>query len=310
MGREPSMKASDWDHYSTTRGVSKASSAHDIYHSSKMDSKYDPKNISVRESRDSADHPESTPIIIGLDVTGSMGDILTSVAKKLGPMVLRILEKQPVSDPQVMFNAIGDSAYGGDNAPLQVTQFESDIRIAEQLTALYFEGGGGGNSFESYPLTWYLAANKTSIDSFEKRGKKGFIFTMGDDGCPTELKAREIAEVFGDTAEESVDVKSLLNQVNRQWEVFHIYIKSGGYNDGNRQAIWKDLLGERCIVIDRDNYDKIPEIIVSTLETMNGKSISDVVASWDGVTGAIVRSAIGGLKPSNNAGSTGLVEFD
>ena len=61
-----------------------------------------------------------------------------------------------VPDPQLLFAAVGDADV--DDAPLQVTQFESDIRIAEQLLDLWLEGGGGDLP-EDYELVWYFAAN-------------------------------------------------------------------------------------------------------------------------------------------------------
>ena len=171
-------------------------------HQQMMKAEFDPKDIPVRESRDSADHPSSNAIIIGLDVTGSMSDILEGVAKKLNVLVSEILDRKPVTDPQIMFNAIGDAMC--DTTPFQATQFESDIRIAEQLTQLYFERGGGGNGFESYPLAWYFAAMHTDIDCLNKRNQKGFLFTMGDDCYPTKLTAREIKQIFGDTVERDI----------------------------------------------------------------------------------------------------------
>lgn len=170
----------DWDNYSKSSIAGK--SAAGIYTSKMMKAEFDPKDIPVRESRDSADHPSSNAIIIGLDVTGSMSDILEGVAKKLNVLVSEILDRKPVTDPQIMFNAIGDAMC--DTTPFQATQFESDIRIAEQLTQLYFERGGGGNGFESYPLAWYFAAMHTDIDCLNERNQKGFLFTMGDDCYP------------------------------------------------------------------------------------------------------------------------------
>lgn len=69
----------DWDNYSKSSIAGK--SAAGIYTSKMMKAEFDPKDIPVRESRDSADHPSSNAIIIGLDVTGSMSDILEGVAR-------------------------------------------------------------------------------------------------------------------------------------------------------------------------------------------------------------------------------------
>lgn len=288
-----SWTAQDWSSYSSTHISGKSTAA--IYKSTTIKPEYDPKNIDIRESCDSDEHPESNAIIIGLDVTGSMARILQAVAEKLGVLVENILDRQPVPDPQIMFNAVGDAQY--DTAPLQVTQFESDIRIAEQLTDLWFEQGGGGNGFESYPLVWYFAANHTKIDCFNKRNKKGFIFTMGDDCFPKVLTKNEIQEFFGDTIEADISVEEVLSQVNRQYEVFHLMLEQGGSACQIDRPAWTELLGERAIKV--TDYTKIPEIIVSILETMGGKAVEDVVGSWDGNTALVVREAIQNLSATS-----------
>ena len=125
----------------------------------------DPSKITLRESCDSVDNPNSVPIILGLDVTGSMGRYAELIAKKYLPdLMTAIIERSPVADPHLMFMGIGDARMN-DSAPLQVSQFEADIRILESLREIYLEGGGGGNSNESYDLAWYFGANKTKIDS-------------------------------------------------------------------------------------------------------------------------------------------------
>ena len=158
----------DWKSYSA---VTVNSTREQIFKNSNIFESFDPSRIAIRESRDSEQNPESTPIIIGLDVTGSMGIIAEVMAKEgLGTLVKGILDREPVVDPHILIMGIGDQT---DRAPLQATQFESDIRIAEQLSNIWLEGAGGGNGSEAYDLPWYFAAHKTSIDSFEKRGKKG-----------------------------------------------------------------------------------------------------------------------------------------
>lgn len=301
----------DWENYAQShirgRGVSQ------IYTSSYMKDEFDPKGV-MREARDSDEHPNSTPIIIGLDVTGSMSNILNEVAQQLGMLVTEILERQPVSDPQILFGAVGDSTC--DTFPFQCTQFESDIRIAEQLTQLYFEKGGGGNCFESYPLAWYFAANHTSTDNFEKRGKKGFLFTMGDDSYPRKLTREEIQYIFGEDIEkDELPIDEVLSQASRQWEIFHLCLKQGsnmsfsyGWGASNTDEIidsWTKILGERAIPV--SDYTKIPQIIVSILEAMAGKSVDDIAASWDGSTAVVIREALAGLKVKDDKNE--LVEF-
>lgn len=283
-----SWTSKDWKDYSEKKIEGK--SATHIYTSKTIKPAFDPKGIKVRESCDGPDHPNSNAIIIGLDVTGSMWDILESTAKKLGVLVQEILERKPVSDPQIMFAAIGDSVY--DDHPFQVTQFESDIRIAEQLTQLYFEKGGGPNDFESYPLTWYFAARHTTIDCFEKRGTKGFIFTMGDDCYPDKLTKEEIQTIFGDTVQSDIPIKELLDEVNRKYEVFHLVLDRGRRDCSDIEK-WRELMGQRVIKV--PDHTKVPEVIVSILETMSGKNVETVAESWDGSTSVVIKNAISGL---------------
>lgn len=298
-----SWTSADWKSYTTTRGISSSSTASTLYTRHTVRDDFDPKGVKFRESCDSDEHPNSTPIILGLDVTGSMGDVLETVSKRLGDTITEILERQPVSDPQVMFAAFGDAVY--DNSPLQVTQFESDIRIAEQLNDIYFERGGGGNGGESYALPWYFAARHTKIDSFDKHGKKGFIFTVGDECCLDTLTKDQIKRFIGDDVERDLTAEEILTEVSRKYEIYHLIVDPVYYQDV--QKSWKKLLGNNCMLV--ENIDKIPEVIVSVLELHAGKSVDEVVDSWDGSTGIVVRNAINSLLISATKNNTELVEF-
>ena len=298
-----SWNSADWKKYSSARISGKK--VNDIYKATRIDAKYDPQKIRFRESLDSADHPVTTPIIIGLDVTGSMSDLLDVTANRLGEMVKDIIERQPVEGPQIMFCAVGDSRC--DRSPLQVTQFESDIRIASQLTELWFERGGGGNSFESYPLVWYLAANKTKTDAWDKRQKKGVIFTLGDDGYPEKMLAKEIEKVFGDYVKEDIDTAALLAQVSRRYDVFHLMVMDGRSESTVKLPKWCKLMGERAISV--TDVNAIPEIIVSLLESVTGRDTEDIINSWDGDTQLAVRNAIGGLPTRKRSLLNGIIRF-
>lgn len=295
-----------WSSYTTSRGYTASSTAKDLYKSTTVKKEFEPVGITYRESCDSEEHPNSTPIILGLDVTGSMNRVLETISKKLNVLITEIYEREPVQDPQVMIMAFGDVEC--DSHPLQVSQFESDIRIAEQLNDIYFERGGGGNDGESYTLPWYFAARHTKIDSFEKRGKKGFLFTIGDEPYLTNISAEAIKEFVGDDIQSSLSAEELLAEVSRQYEVYHLMIEEGsGMRWGKDEVVdkWTKLLGQRAILV--SDCTKIPEIIVSILEVASGKDAKEVVDSWDGTTSVAVSKAISGL--TNIDGSKELVEF-
>jgi hypothetical protein len=296
----------DWAAYTATR--TKGKSRAEVFSARSLDPSLDPRGVRVRESRDSADNPHSHAIIIDIDVTGSMG-MLAEVMVREGchTLATEIYARKPVSDPHIMFMANGDVEY--DRAPLQVTQFEADIRIAEQLGKIWLEGGGGGNSYESYLLPWYFAAMHTSIDCFEKRGRKGYLFTAGDEEPQMVLKASEITKVTGEKAQHDVTARDLFTAVSRCYHVFHLMVEEGNHfrHAGDRVAAkWTDLMGQRAIRL--ADHRKMAEVIVSAIQVTEGVSREDVAASWKGETALVVRKAVDSL-PGRRRAESGVVSF-
>ena len=154
----------DWRGWSARNTAGRSTA--EIFTSRGLLPEFDPARIRVRESRDGPDNAASTPIVLASDVTGSLGEVARILMQeKLGVLVSEILARRPVSDPHIMAMAVGDATC--DQAPLQATQFEADIRLAEQMRSLFVEGGGGGNGGESYALPWLFCGTKTATDSFE-----------------------------------------------------------------------------------------------------------------------------------------------
>ena len=180
----------------------------------------DPKNV-IRECCDSEEHPNTLPVILALDVTGSMGNAAVEVAKKLNIIMTKLYKD--VKDVEFMIMGIGDLAY--DNCPIQASQFESDIRIAEQLDKIYFEFGGGGNSFESYTAAWYFGSRHTKLDCL-KRGRKGIIITMGDEQLnpylPLRGKKSGLINATGDNLQSDVETKDLYDEVSQKFNIYHL----------------------------------------------------------------------------------------
>ena len=299
--------ASDWESYTKTHIDNKPTSK--VYDKTGMDKDLNPKDV-IRESRDSDDNPNSTALIVALDVTGSMDAVLDSMARKgLPTMATEIYDRKPISDPHIMFMGVGDYD-AGDKAPLQVTQFEADIRIADQLRKVWLERGGGGNKYEGYNLPWYFAAMKTSIDCFEKRGKKGYLFTIGDEETPRPLSKNAIQNIFGDTVQADISIEDCLEIAMRKYEVFHIIVEEGSHYRWNGRIVkekWQKLLQQRALFL--SDHTKIAELIVSTIQMVEGMDKEEVIASWNGDTSVVIRNAIGDKSLVKQATASGVVEF-
>lgn len=286
--------------YRSFTSSTKDKSTDEIYASRGMNSNLDPKNVN-RESRDSADNPNSTPIIVGLDVTGSMGMLADVIAREgLGVLFESILDRKPISDPHLMFMAIGDANY--DRAPLQVSQFEADSRIIEQLTQIYIEHGGGGNSFESYNLPWYFGAFHTAHDSIEKRGKRGYLFTVGDEEAPQDLTPDQIETFLGYKPQGSLSNTHILEAAQRVYDVFHIIVEEGSHARRYLNQVvdsWTSVLGQRVIRL--ADHKALGETIVSAIEVAEGRDAAESVSGW-GKHEKVVHEAVRNLPKSKPAG--------
>ena len=294
-----SYSSSDWAKLKSSRNIHADSKVSDLYQSRGMKAAYDPSKIKVRESRDSTDNPLSTAIIVGLDVTGSMGYLSEEIAKNsLNKTMLEIYDKEPVTNPHIMFQAIGDSK--SDRAPLQATQFEADIRIAEQLLDVFFESGGGGNGGESYCLSWYFADMHTDIDCYNKRGKKGYIFTIGDERCHETLTREEIKRVFGDDVERDYSAKELYQSAAKKYNIFHIVMKAGSYKNQNSGKGWELLIPGHVIELEPEQLTYLAELFVSVMQLSEGGNKKDIVAQWkDQGAQLAVAEALGRLSVGN-----------
>lgn len=293
------FSAEEWSRFATTSfsGKSKA----EVLNTRGMVAANDPSRLrnGVRESRDSAVNPRSTPIIIAGDVTGSMDELAFILLKQSLPAVaLEIYDRQPVTDPHILVAAYGDVECG-DRAPFQATQFEAGATaLGTQAMALYVERGGGGNSSESTHLPWYFAAMHTSTDAFETRGEKGVLFTYGDEGVPPALTRAQIQRVFGTDVQRGYTAAELLAMARRGWDVYHLVIMQGNHARMYPQVLdeWRGLLGQHAIPV--DDYTMLGEIIVSILQVRQGRDKDAVASSWSGDTSLVVRSALKGLTVS------------
>lgn len=249
-------------------------SAHEIFTQRSINNAMNPHGVTIRESRDSVEHPNSLAIILALDVTGSMGSVPHHLVKEGLPNIMGAIIQKGMPDPQLLFLAIGD--HECDESPLQVGQFESSDELLDKwLTDVYLEGGGGGNAGESYLLAWYFASFHTSIDCFEKRNEKGFLFTIGDEPTLKSIPKSRLQNIMGNGQYDNFSATVLFDKAREKYNVYHLHIRETGA--GSRQETidgWKQLIGDNLILVERheDVSRIISEIITKSLPVFSIKA--------------------------------------
>lgn len=258
--------------------LDEAYTAQELFASTRLQPELNPYKV-IRQCCDTQEHPKTIPVILALDVTGSMGCAAAEVAKKINKVMTELYEK--VTDVEFLVMGIGDLAF--DTAPIQASQFESDIRIAEQLDKIYFEGGGGGNGFESYTGAWYFGSRHTDLDCW-KRGKKGIIITMGDEPLNPYLPANRLRNVTGDSLETDIETNILYEETVKKFDIYHLAVNDKAtayhyYKNHINKSFGKYLDDKHLLTVSLDNIANTIVDIVSEASNNTTTTIHNEI-SW------------------------------
>lgn len=279
------MGGGSWDTgaYTSSKATRAATGVKDFAYTATANSVHvnlDPKRINGKpfgklEARDSADHPNSHPVLVAFDVTGSNYGRAVDAQKRL-PNLMELLNKY-IDDPQVAVAANDD--FGYTSGPIQISDFESDIRVDEHIRNIWLTRMGGGNDGESYDLMLYAAARKVVLDSVEKRGKKGYFFLYADEPIFPEVQVNEVKAIFGDVIERNIPIAEIIEEARRNFNIFVIW-PEGGYAHAREQ--YKTLFGEDS-VLTLQHPNLICELIASTVGLYEDKvtpdnAVTDLVA--------------------------------
>jgi hypothetical protein len=227
-----------------------------------------PRGVTVRESRDSDAHPQSHAVAVLFDVTGSMQGVPRVLQARLPLLMGLLIRKGYLDHPQILTGAIGDATC--DAAPLQVGQFESGIEIEEDLGRLYLEGGGGGHITESYELALYFMARHTALDCYAKRGRRGYLFVIGDEIPYPKVKRKEVGSVIGDGLQASIPVEDVVAELRRTYDVYHVLPKmTSNWDNPVVHRRWVELLGQNALRLEEPAG--VCELIASTIGVAEGK---------------------------------------
>lgn len=253
----------------------------------------DPQGLTLRESRDSEEHPASNAVVISLDVTGSMGAVVRGIHADLPRLHELLLAHRSLTDPQVLFAAVGDATC--DRVPLQVGQFESDNRMDRNLENLILEGGGGGQKTESYELMLYVAARHAAIDCWERRRRKGYLFVIGDEMAYPAVGREQVRRHIGVDTGADLPLEQVIREVVERYHLYFV-IPGGASHGHDRQvtAFWHRHLG-RDRVIRLDDPAETSECIALTIAKLEGVQPSHPAPSHSGPGRGKISRALGRL---------------
>ena len=228
----------------------------------------------IRECCNSEEHPNTVPVILALDVTGSMGAACTETAEALSQIMKTLYDK--FKDVEICVMGVGD--FECDDAPLQVSQFESDVRVAQQLDQIWMEHGGGGNNYESYTAPWVYGLYRTKLDAYDKQGRKGIIITMGDEPLNPDLPVGTVKDYLGSAegADQfgSFETSKLYEEASKKFDIFHIAVddssSSYDWHRADARATFVPILGDRFKESSINNLGKT--ICECIEESINGSN--------------------------------------
>lgn len=231
----------------------------------------DPKIVAkngVIESRDNPDHPNSVPIILGVDQTGSMGRIPRVFQEKLAGIFDLIMLRGYIEDPQISIAAYGDTHADPIRTTVQFSNFESDNRVDEALDNLLLYGHGGGNGGETMTGIWYMM-NKVVSDAWEKRNKKGYAFFVADE-IALDLLPEHVKGFVGDGEPVGpITAVELAKSIQEKWEVYILLIDNVAAKIQKSEEFYTNLFGKQNVLVLED-ADAVAETVALAIGVREG----------------------------------------
>eukprot|EP01123_Difflugia_compressa_P006201 TRINITY_DN1837_c0_g1_i1.p1 TRINITY_DN1837_c0_g1~~TRINITY_DN1837_c0_g1_i1.p1 ORF type:complete len:303 (-),score=57.49 TRINITY_DN1837_c0_g1_i1:52-960(-) len=201
--------------------------------------------------------PEQIPLVVAIDVTGSMSNWPKILWDKMPMFYGQVMMKNYIQNPAISFCAIGD-AYG-DKAPLQVCPFAQGNALDEWISKIYLEGGGSGRqqAHETYELaafyyshlfTWEGEPEPEPGTNEPYTGRKGFFFIAADEFFYEELNQNQVCKLILGEQPPPTHSKDVLRKLTTKFHVFLIKKHYDTKNEPNICKQWGEVIGSNHIL--------------------------------------------------------------
>ncbi|KAH3756373.1 hypothetical protein Pelo_11793 [Pelomyxa schiedti] len=211
------------------------------------------------------------PLIVCLDVTGSMGKFAKVMYDKLPMFYGQIMTSNYLADPAISFCAVGDAF--ADRAPFQATDFAQGQDLDSLVTKLYLEGNGGGNYHESYELAAWYFARLCKVTA--PGARRPLIFFTGDELCYDKVSAVHIRDYFGVDFED-VKTENVFADLCRKADVYFLqkpYVDGSPFGaEFTRQVTeqWTHLIGEGHVILMENEPKMVADVLLGIIALVGG----------------------------------------
>ncbi|MEN8241673.1 MAG: hypothetical protein ABFS17_07110 [Chloroflexota bacterium] len=195
-------------------------------------------NIKIIDPKKKIKTESKNPLIIAVDVTGSMSSWPGEIFDRL-PLLYNTLS-QYREDLEICFAAIGDAKV--DNWPLQVTTFASGFDLEQLLGSLYGEGGGG-DAPESYGMFAHWVNTHVEVPKTEEAP---FLIVFGDVTMHPTIDGELIEKNLGDRGVKDLNALKEWNKVSETWNTWFLRRPTGKPGDHVDQQ-WAEAIGENKV---------------------------------------------------------------
>lgn len=204
-------------------------------------------------------------IIMGIDVTGSMSSWPKEIFDRLPLFYQTLSQYRP--DVEFAFCAIGDATC--DEFPLQINTFKKELELEEAVNALYPEGGGGGQTTESYELFGYYMLEHCKLP----KATSPFLFIYGDEKAYDKVDSNQVKNYIGDTLQGEVSSESIWKGLSQKFNLFFMKKDYHGWSSSSGDDIanyWYNALGKQR-VIDLPSSERAVDVAMGIVSRAWGK---------------------------------------
>jgi hypothetical protein len=115
----------------------------------------------------------------------------------------------------------------------------------------------------------YFMARHTSIDCFEKRGKRGYLFVIGDEIPYPRVKRKEVSRIVGDHLQGDVTIEALVRELEKRFDLYYVLPRlTSHWDNAEVHRRWVELLGQNVLRL--EDPSGICELIAGTIGVAEG----------------------------------------